>query len=241
MRNVRWLTLLAVLALVLAACGDAVTSPSAPADESEPAGASEPAASDGGGEPQSGGTLVFAGSRLSDSLDPVLTSDGESFRVLQQVYEGLVDLEPGSTNELVGALAESWEGEADGTEYVFHLREGVTFHDGTPLTADAIVANFERWQNLPEEMQASAYYYDAVFDGFGDGNLMQSIEATDEMTVTITLREPNPNFLYGITLPCFGIVRPGPGRSSSRTTFRTTAPRSCGMTSIGTRRPTWTA
>jgi peptide/nickel transport system substrate-binding protein len=199
-------SLLSILALVLAACGTQGTSPTA--EESEPP-AGSPAETDGGaGEPTPGGTLVFGGARLAASLDPALTSDGESFRVLQQVYEGLVDLEPGSTNELVGALAESWEGEADGTDYVFHLREGVTFHDGTPLTADAIVANFERWQNLPEEMQASAYYYDAVFDGFGDGNLMQSIEATDEMTVTITLREPNPNFLYGITLPCFGIVSP---------------------------------
>jgi peptide/nickel transport system substrate-binding protein len=199
-------SLLSILALVLAACGTQGTSPTG--EESEPP-AGSPAETDGGaGEPTAGGTLVFAGSRLASSLDPVLTSDGESFRVLQQAYETLVDLAPGSTNELVGALAESWEGEPDGTEYVFHLREGVTFHDGTPFNADAVVANFERWQNLPEEMQASAYYYDAVFDGFGPDNLMESIEATDELTVTITLREPNPAFLYGITLPCFAIVSP---------------------------------
>ena len=83
------------------------------------------AATDGGaGEPTAGGTLVFAGPRLAASLDPVLTSDGESFRILQQVYETLVDLAPGSTNELVGALAETWEGEPDGTEYVFTPARG---------------------------------------------------------------------------------------------------------------------
>jgi peptide/nickel transport system substrate-binding protein len=202
MRTWRWVSVLAILALVLAACGQPGASPT----DAETSDGAEP--TDGDGEPVQGGTLVFGGSRLADSLDPVLTSDGESFRIIQQVYETLVDLAPGSTNELVGALAESWEGEPDGTEYVFHLREDATFHDGTPFNADAVVANFERWQNLPEELQASAYYYDAVFDGFGPENLMAGIEATDEFTVTITLREPNPAFLYGITLPCFGIVSP---------------------------------
>ena len=206
MRTWRLVSLLSILALVLAACGTQGTSPTEP-DEPAPTGTGA-APTDGAGEPQQGGTLVFGGSRLASSLDPVLTSDGESFRILQQAYETLVDLAPGSTNELVGALAESWEGEPDGTEYVFHLREGVTFHDGTPFNADAVVANFERWQNLPEEMQGSAYYYDQVFDGFGPDNLMAGIEATDELTVTITLREANPAFLYGITLPCFGIVSP---------------------------------
>ena len=56
---------------------------------------------------------MFAGARLASSLDPALTSDGESFRVLQQVYEPLVDLAPGTTNELVGVLAEDWDGEPD--------------------------------------------------------------------------------------------------------------------------------
>ncbi len=210
MRTWRLISVFAVLALVLAACGPSGASPSE-GEESEPAatGSGEPTESAGtGGDPQQGGTLVFAGSRLASSLDPILTSDGESFRVLQQAYEGLVDLEPGTTDQLVGALAETWEGEPDGTEYVFHLREGATFHDGTPFNADAVVANFERWQNLPEAMQVDAYYYDAVFDGFGADNLMASIEATDETTVTITLREPNPNFLYGLALPCFSIVSP---------------------------------
>ena len=47
-----------------------------------------------------------------------------------------------------------------------------------------------------------------MFDGFGADNIVQSVEATDELTLTITLREPNPTFLYGLTLPCFGIVSP---------------------------------
>lgn len=190
------------LALVLAACGGTSVSPSSAGSQApdESAGPSQSG--------QSGGTMVFAGARLSASLDPSQTSDGESFRILQQIYEPLIDLAPGSTNELTGVLAESWEGEAADDTYVFHLRQGVTFHDGTPFNAEAVKTNFDRWQNLPEELQANAYYYDLTMDGFGDTNLISSVEATDEHTVTVTLREPSATFLYAITLPPFAIVSP---------------------------------
>ena len=208
MRNWRLVSLLAILALVLAACGEQGTS-ATPEDSDAPdsSGSAEPT-DDGAGEPVQGGTLVFAGARLASSLDPALTSDGESFRVLQQVYEPLVDLAPGTTDELVGVLAESWEGEPADTEYVFHLRENVTFHDGTPLNAEAVKINFDRMQNFSEELQASAYYYGALMDGFGTENLISSVEATDDLTVTFTLREPSPTFLFGITLTPFSIISP---------------------------------
>jgi len=213
MRNWRWISALAVLVFVLAACGTQTgATPSATGDteESEPAATGEaPEETDGGtGEPVAGGTLVFAGARLAASLDPSQTSDGESFRILQQVYEPLVDLAPGSTNELVGVLAESWEGGPEDTEYVFNLRQGVTFHDGTPFNAEAVKINFDRWQNFAEEFQANAYYYGAVMNGFGEGNLIESVEATDEFTVTITLTQASPTFLFAITLPTFAIVSP---------------------------------
>jgi peptide/nickel transport system substrate-binding protein len=206
------ISVFAVLALVLAACGDGGASPSE-AEESEPAestGAESmaPEPSEGAGEPQAGGTLVFGGARLAASLDPARTSDGESFRVLQQVYEPLVDLAPGSTNELVGVLAESWTGEPGDTEYVFTLRQGVTFHDGTPFNAEAVKINFDRMDNFVEEIQADAYYYGALMNGFGEENLIQSVEATDEYTVTFTLSAPSPTFLFGITLTPFSIVSP---------------------------------
>lgn len=213
MRTWRLVSLFAVLALVLAACGtDQGDESEAPAsqDAGESMGAEPSAdATDGGaGEPQAGGTLVFAGARLADSLDPFQTSDGESFRILQQIYEPLVDLAPGTTNELVGVLAESWEGEPDSDTYVFQLREGVTFHDGTPFNAEAVKFNFDRWQNVPEAISANAYYYGAIMDGFGADNLISSVEATGEYEVTITLREPSPTFLFGITLPPFAMVSP---------------------------------
>lgn len=199
---------LLALGLVIAACGGTTTT------TSPSAGAS--------GAVTEGGTLAFGGARLAASLDPALTSDGESFRILRQVYETLIDLAPGSTNELVPSLAESWTGEPEDTVYTFTLRSGITFHDGTPFNAEAVKINFDRWQNFAEEFQADAYYYDQVFDGFGADNIVESVEATDELTVTITLREPNPSFLYGLTLPCFGIVSPAILESTNADDFATT-------------------
>ncbi len=211
MRTWRWISVFAVLALVLVACGQQGTSQPAEESDPPPAESGDPEPTDDGGmdgEPQSGGTLVFGGAALAASLDPALTSDGESFRILQQIYEPLVDLVPGTVDELEGVLAESWTGEPEGTEYVFTLKEGVTFHDGTPFNAEAVKANFDRWQNFAEEFQGNAYYYGAVMDGFGADNLIESVEATDEFTVTITLRDPSPTFLYGIALTPFSIVSP---------------------------------
>ncbi len=186
------------LAIVLAACGSPGTSPSGSAGGSGTAS----------GTPTKGGTLVFAGARLAASLDPALISDGESFRILIQVYEPLVDLKPGSATEIQGVLAESWEGDPAGTEYTFHLRKGVKFQDGTDMNAAAVVANFDRWKNLPKEMQADAYYYGAVMGGFGADSAISKAEAVDDSTVKITLKQPQPVFLTALTLTPFSIVSP---------------------------------
>lgn len=219
----RWLSLIAVFALALSACTPAVTptpTPGGPATQppateppvtqppaTEPP-ATEPPPSPDGGEPQQGGTFVFGASRLAASLDPIQTSDGESFRIFRQIYDRMLEITPGTIDQFQPALAESWEGGPEDTTYVFHLRQGVMFHDGTPFNAQAVVTNFERWRDLPAELQAGAGYYEFLFGGFGENSNMESIEATDESTVTITLRNPDPQFLFGITLPAFSIVSP---------------------------------
>lgn len=88
-------------------------------------------------------TFVIARSGDSVGLDIVDETDGESFMVGQQVYNSLLMFEPGTT-DVKPALAESWDISEDGLEWTFHLREGVTFHDGTPFNADAVLFNFDR-------------------------------------------------------------------------------------------------
>src|SRR5947208_7045396 len=83
------------------------------------------------------GTLVFAGASDPTYLDPALVSDGESFRVTEQIYEGLVALKPGTT-KIIPKLATKWKLGGAGRVWTFSLRHGVKFHDGTPFNAKAV-------------------------------------------------------------------------------------------------------
>ncbi len=64
--------------------------------------------------------------------------------VTAQILEPLVRFKPG-TFEIEPGLAERWDVSDDLKTWTFHLRPGVTFHDGSPVDADAVVANFQRW------------------------------------------------------------------------------------------------
>src|SRR4029450_7358282 len=79
---------------------------------------------DDGGGGGGGDQLVFGTAADPVVLDGALVSDGEPLRSIDQMFEGLVTLKEGST-EVVPALAESWEADAAGTSWTFHLREGV--------------------------------------------------------------------------------------------------------------------
>src|SRR5437588_10522171 len=83
------------------------------------------------------GALVIAQASDVLSLDPVRVTDSESVEVNELIFEGLVKWKPGTT-EVIEGLA-SWTVAPDGLTWTFHLRDGVEFHDGTPLDADAVV------------------------------------------------------------------------------------------------------
>ncbi len=163
-----------------------------------------------------GGTLVFAGSADPVILDGSLVSDGESTRVINQIFEGLVRSEEGGT-EIEPALAESWEASEDGLTWTFRLREGVTFHDGEALDAEAVCFNFERWYNFAGVLQSPAvsYYWGTVMGGFAANedpamgeSLYTGCTAQDEQTVVITLSRPSSAFLSALAMPAFTIASP---------------------------------
>ena len=139
-KSLRLLLLLVtlLLALGLAGCGGD--------DDDEGATGDTSGATDtGGGE--AGGDLVFGTAADPVVLDGALVSDGESLRAIDQIFETLVALKPGTT-ELEPGLAESWEARTDGLTCTFTLRDGVKFHDGEPFNAEAVCANFDRWYNF---------------------------------------------------------------------------------------------
>ena len=164
---------------------------------------------EGAGE---GGTLVFAGAADPVVLDGALVSDGESLRAIDQMFEGLVTLEPGGT-EVVPGLAESWDASADGRTWTFNLRDGVTFHDGEPFNAEAVCFNFDRWYNFkgPFQLESATYYWQTVFGGFSDGkdpSLYRSCEAIDERTVRLNLTKGSASFLGALALTNFTFASP---------------------------------
>jgi peptide/nickel transport system substrate-binding protein len=163
-------------------------------------------------------TLVFASSADPVALDGALISDGESGRVIIQIYEGLVALKPGTTI-VVPSLATKWKASTDGKKWTFTLRSGVKFSDGTPMNAAAVCFNFNRWYNFSGSFQnpSATYYWQTVFGGFKTydpksgapkGSLYSSCKATGSSTVTIALTSASAAFLGALSLPSFFIGSP---------------------------------
>ncbi|WP_188703182.1 ABC transporter substrate-binding protein [Microbacterium nanhaiense] len=122
--------------------------------------------------------------------DPDIYYSGNGLAITTNVYEGLVQYEPGNETEAVIAplLAESWESNDDFTEWTFALREGVTFHDGTKFDATAVGASFERRSNVNA---GPAYMVSGVSE----------VRIVDDHTVTVVLNEPNSAFLDYLASP----------------------------------------
>lgn len=124
---------------------------------------------------------VFSNVAETPTLDPAIAFSSDGLLFVRNVYEGLLEYSPAST-ELRPALAESWDTSEDGTTYTFTLRTDVTFHDGSEFTADDVVASLERIQEINQ----------------GPASLMggiESISAIDPHTVEIALSGPDRFFL----------------------------------------------
>lgn len=156
-----------------------------------------------------------ASDTLDLNIDPAnLTSDNAQ-AAAPYLFEGLVRLQDGV---VVGALAESFTVSEDGLDYIFNLRSGVTFHDGSPLTADVVVSNFNRWFDPADPNRGNGEYANWVtdFGGFkGETNddgkpksQIDGIEKQDEFVVIIHLNTPDANLLMKLTNPAYSIISP---------------------------------
>lgn len=203
--------LLALAGLVFSACG-AGTSPSPSAPAATSPGASSPSAATASPSAaiKEGGTLVVGLDGDMVFADPAIISDSNSSYVALQVVEGLVGLKPGTVSDVIPVLAASLpQVSADGKTYTFTLRTGVKFQDGTDFNADAVKYNYDRWKNFPKgDLQDNAYYYGAVFGGFGADSNVVSVDAPNETTVVFTLKQPQSNFLLSQTIQPFAIQSP---------------------------------
>ena len=143
-----------------------------------------------------GGDLTYALASIPANLDPARSGWAVESRVYKQIFEGLVTKLPDNT--IVPELATDWEISDDGKTYTFHLREDVTFHDGTPLNAEAVQYSFDRI--LDPETQAG--------NAFSRLQPYESSEIIDDYTIELHLSTPSVPFLDNLTQANLSIVSP---------------------------------
>lgn len=173
--------LLGLLCAVLSGCGD---------------GSADKAAEDG----QTSGSTAEQTARaneitvgiaqdLDDSLDPHKTVKAGTREVMFNVFEGL--MKPTPDGDLTAAIAENYTVSEDHRTYTFTLREGVKFHNGDVVTAEDVVYSIQRCAAATETgvVQVEAF------------SVIETIEATDERTVVITISEPSNEFISYLTIP----------------------------------------
>ena len=119
-------------------------------------------------------------------LDPTSAAAGAIDSVLYaNVFEGLTRFT--ETGAVVPALAESWEISEDGLTYTFHLQEGVTFHDGTEMTAEDVKFTLDRARG-EDSQNAQKGLFAAI----------ETVEVIDPRTVEVTLSQPEGTFLFNM-------------------------------------------
>jgi peptide/nickel transport system substrate-binding protein len=154
-------------------------------------------------EPQRGGTLVVAAESIGDSLDIGFWQGFGGLHIIDSIGEGLVqaDFETGNASP---GLAESWTISDDGLVYTFNIRPGMVFHDGEPVSAQAIVRSMMR----PLATEDPGYIEGMYMYGNQGYNNWESLEAPDDLTVQLTLVEPNATQLLVFTRPDGYIISP---------------------------------
>ena len=149
-------------------------------------------------------TFVYACGTDAQKLDPADVDDSESIKVLNNVCEGLVRFKSG-TLQVEPCLAESWSISADGCLAIFAMREGVKFHDGTPLTAETAAWSFRRQMDA----KAPGHFANASFPCwsalYGD---IEEVRALDEQRLQFKLKKSNAALLANLAIFPAYIVSP---------------------------------
>jgi peptide/nickel transport system substrate-binding protein len=192
--------LVILLSSMLAGCGSAATP-----EVSNPAGANTaptepPVAATEPAVAPVGGTLIIA-MNLDDvvTLDPAYAGETTNLFIHINTYDTLVDIRPEDLNTIVPRLAETWEVNADFTEFIFHLRKDAKFASGNPVTSADVIFSWNRILNV-----AGAPAFN--LDGVG------KVEAVDDYTVKVSTTvgddgtaQPLPQFLSSACNPSLGI------------------------------------
>lgn len=197
MKKKTWiLALVIALAMALTACGGNKANNSKTSEgnsaSTETKGDFEPGKVDG--------ELDVCIASEPESIDPALNTTVDGATMVQHLSEGLLKWDDGGNGQakLVPGQAESWEKSEDGLTWTFHLRDGIKFNDGTPVTANDFVYSWNRVVN-PKTAAEYEYMLDMV-DGYEEKAL--KIEAPDEKTFVVHLKTICPYFEEICAFPC---------------------------------------
>ena len=218
--------------MLLGACGgesapEAATSPGEPTEAPTEAAPGASSAEEDA-QPASRGSTAGDTARLvhlyvdPPTLDPHLTTDATSARIIVEVFGGLVTIDPDLN--IVADLAESWDISDDGRVYTFHLRPDAKFHDGRPVTAHDVQWSLERVTNpLTESPVVEQYLGDIV--GVkeklaGDATAISGVRFIDEHTIEFTIDEAKSYFLAKLTYPTGFVLDQKNVEANPRSWFR---------------------
>jgi oligopeptide transport system substrate-binding protein len=132
------------------------------------------------------------------SLDPSIVTGQLEGRICLALFEGLTTRDP--SGKIIPGMAESWDIAPDGLTYTFHLRPGIKWSDGRPLTANDFVRSWERTLNPATGSEYSyQLYYLVNAEAYGTGKLKDfsqvGVKAPDDHTLIVTLAHPTAYFL----------------------------------------------
>jgi peptide/nickel transport system substrate-binding protein len=174
-----------LVAFIASACGSSGTS-----------GGTSSGPSSSGGAVQRGGTITVSEISPAGAVSPLTTADEGGLATLGQAGQYLtwsndqLKLEP--------VLATSWTPNADASEWTFKIRQGVTFNDGSPLTADDVVASLQA-QCDPNNKGSALSAFAGVLEPDG-------VTASDASTVVCSMVAPNGNFPYIVSSDNYNVV-----------------------------------
>lgn len=202
------LAVVATAALLLSACNpsDGVPGPNSTVvgEEGDPQDASDPNATTPAPIFGANDSVLNVAIPEPATLDPMRIADPGSALVARQLYEGLTSWDP-ELERVRPAAAASWRASRDGTLFLFKLREGMTFHDGTPVTSRDFAFAFDRIA-LKSNASDLAYLLERV-DGFeamngtGTATHLSGVSTPDKLTLQIRLSEPYHDFPAILTHP----------------------------------------
>ncbi|MFJ2838873.1 ABC transporter substrate-binding protein [Nocardia sp. NPDC087230] len=148
------------------------------------------------GPPQPGGTLRYGLSQAPSCSDPAQAGSNQTIYVARQIVDSLTDQDP-KTGAITPWLAKSWEVSPDAKVFTFTLADGVTFSDGTALTADSVRDTFDAIVELGGAKAPLGASYLTNYVG---------TTAVDKLTARVEFSQPNAQFLQASSTPQLGIL-----------------------------------